>query len=68
MTVVKGVQRFYPLAGDWGCPPAIYLFPPLLEERGTGGEVKDSDTTLALDTEPWIYSDLHEWLLKGLTN
>ena len=23
MTVVKGVQRDFPLAGDWGCPPAF---------------------------------------------
>ena len=36
--VVKGVQRDFPLAGVWGCPPAI-LPPPLLEERGVGGEV-----------------------------
>jgi len=36
--VVKGVQREIPLAGVWGWPPATFL-PPLLEERGTGGEV-----------------------------
>ena len=36
--VKKGVQREIPLAGVWGYPPAI-LIPPLLEARGTGGEV-----------------------------
>ena len=36
--VVKGVQRDFPLAGAWGCPPVI-LIPPFLEERGAGGEV-----------------------------
>jgi hypothetical protein len=36
--MVKGVQRDFPLAGVWGCPPTI-LIPPLLEERGIGGEV-----------------------------
>ena len=60
--VVKGVQREIPVAGDWGCPPDT-LIPPLLEERGLGGEVNgDSDNPLALDTETGIYSDLHEWL------
>ena len=36
MTVAKGVQRDFPLAGVWGRPPAI-LIPPLIKE-------KDSDT------------------------
>jgi len=44
MTVVKGVQRDIPLAGVWGCPPAI-LLPPLLEERGPGGEVNGDGGT-----------------------
>ena len=48
MTVVKGIQRDFPLAGDWGCPPAI-LIPPLLEERGTGGEVNGN-----IDTPPRV--------------
>jgi hypothetical protein len=38
--VVKGIQRDIPLAGDWGCPPAI-LIPSFLKERGTGGEVNN---------------------------
>jgi hypothetical protein len=38
MTELKEVQREIPLAGVWGCPPAI-LIPPLLEERGSVGEV-----------------------------
>ncbi|MGB2798311.1 MAG: hypothetical protein WBC82_00440, partial [Dehalococcoidia bacterium] len=33
-----GVQRVLPLAGDWGCPPVMFI-PPLLEERGLGGKV-----------------------------
>ena len=42
--MVKGVQREIPLAGVWGYPPAT-LIPPLLEERGSGGEVNgDGDT------------------------
>jgi len=50
MTVAKGVQRDFPLAGVWGCPPAI-LLPPLLEERGTGGEVNgNSGATQAIAT------------------
>ena len=44
MTVIKGVQRDFPLAGDWGCPPAIHI-PPLLEERGIGGEVNGDGST-----------------------
>jgi len=36
----KGVQREFLLVGAWGYPPAIFL-PPLLEERGTGGEVNN---------------------------
>ena len=40
--MVKGVQRDFPLAGVWGCPPAIYI-PPLLEERGSGGEVNGNN-------------------------
>ncbi len=45
MTVVRGVQRDFPLAGAWGCPPAI-LIPSLLEERGIGGEVNRDSGTL----------------------
>ena len=36
--MVEGVQREFPLLGVWGYPPAIFS-PPLLEERGAGGEV-----------------------------
>ena len=45
MTAVKGVQRDFPLAGEWECPPAI-LIPPLLKERGSGGEVKSKGLRL----------------------
>ncbi|MDR9459893.1 MAG: hypothetical protein RI591_07090, partial [Dehalococcoidia bacterium] len=45
MIGVKGDQRDSSLAGDWGCPPAL-IIPPLLEERGLGGEVKDMITPL----------------------
>jgi hypothetical protein len=38
MTIAEGVQRDFPLTGVWGCPPDNFL-PPLLKERGTGGEV-----------------------------
>ncbi len=34
----RGCAEGIPSAGVWGCPPAIFI-PPLLEERGAGGEV-----------------------------
>ena len=33
-TVVKGVQRDSPLAGDWGCPPAYKKSPKIGGYRG----------------------------------
>jgi len=39
--MVKGVQREFPLLGVWGYPPANFP-PPLLEERGIGGEVNNN--------------------------
>jgi hypothetical protein len=43
-TVIKGVQRDFPLAGVWGYPPAIHI-PPLLEKRGIGVEVNGHSST-----------------------
>jgi len=46
----------YFLPGVWGCPPAI-LIPPLLKERGTGGEVNKSwDRLKCLLTWPPFHS------------
>ena len=54
----KGSPEGFPSGGGLGVSPN-YTSPPLLEERGSGGEVKDSDNPLAIDTEPEINSDLH---------
>jgi hypothetical protein len=41
----KGSAEGNPSAGGLGVSPRLYLFPPLLEERGPGGEVNGASGT-----------------------